>query len=49
MIDTNSLEWKLRKWGEAMDMLKHTMYSGRNKKFFDSVGRSQRPWLYRKD
>lgn len=30
MIDTNSLEWKLRKLGENVDMLRHALEVNRN-------------------
>lgn len=49
MIDTNALEWKLRKLGESLDMLKHSMYLNRMKPMHDMVQRSQRPWLSKKN
>jgi hypothetical protein len=48
VIDTNSLEWKLRKFGESLDMLRHSMYLHRNRELHEMVGKSQMPWLHRK-
>lgn len=48
MIDTNALEWKLRKLGESLDMLRHSMYLNHMKPMHETVGRSQRPWRYPK-
>lgn len=36
-IDTNALEWKLRKLGENIDMLNHALYLRRMKPMHDLV------------
>lgn len=49
MIDTNSLEWKLRKLGENMDMLSHALSVNRSggygwNLYAPSMGKVKRPW-----